>query len=419
MISKNKIFNKKAFLIIAAVLLLSCGFSVQNVLAANDYPTLQADIATANSLISANASEGTTPGQHTIGALATLQSAVSAASAVNPTDDPDTIIGPADAALTSAIATYNLAIVPPSNISSLTATIATANALINSASDKTTPAVLTLQAAVSSASAVANSAQPQSVIDNADNALNTAIGTYSSNSNNGNNGNNGNNNNNGGGSVSGSLGGGGGDYMPINGACGSASGLTYTAAPAENLCSAGSASAISGSGPWTWICNSTNGAAPSPTCTANKQTGIVLSAETVAPDSNQELADEIKAKIADLEAQLALLRKNEAVKNITPANVSTSTEENNSQVTEPTEQITPEANPDGQVANPTQPEVSVNPEAGSLPNSGVAGLSTNGSRGFRYFAIALILLIIGYGVYYFTKNKENEGELPPPPVAPR
>jgi hypothetical protein len=413
MISKNKILNKKAFLIIAAVLLLSCGFSVQNVLAANDYSTLQADIATANSLISANAPEGTTPGQHTIGALATLQAVVSAANAVNPTDDPDTIIGPADAALASAIATYNLAIVPPSNTSSLTATIATANALINGASNKTTPAVLTLQAAVSSASAVANSAQPQSVIDNADNALNTAIGTYGSNNNNGNNSNNGNNGNNGGG-------GGGGDYRVINGVCGSANGSTYTAAPTENLCSAGSASAISGSGPWTWICNSTNGTVPSPTCTANKQTGIVLSAEIVAPDSNQpdsnqELADEIKAKITDLEAQLALLRKNEAAKNITPADVSTSTEETNPQVTG--DQVTPEANPDGQVINPNQPEVSVNPPSDSTPSIETASLSSNGSRGFRYFAIALIILIIGYGVYYFTRSEDKE-ELPPPPQSP-
>ena len=43
---------------------------------------------------------------------------------------------------------------------------------------------------------------------------------------------------------------------PINGACGSASGAAPAlVAPSANLCSTGTATAVSGTGPWTWGCN--------------------------------------------------------------------------------------------------------------------------------------------------------------------
>ncbi len=41
---------------------------------------------------------------------------------------------------------------------------------------------------------------------------------------------------------------------PINGLCGSANGQTYTTAPTADLCSAGTASAMTGTGPWYWTC---------------------------------------------------------------------------------------------------------------------------------------------------------------------
>jgi hypothetical protein len=45
----------------------------------------------------------------------------------------------------------------------------------------------------------------------------------------------------------------------VNGACGSANGVGTSAAPTTGLCSAGTASAVSGSGPWTWSCAGSNG----------------------------------------------------------------------------------------------------------------------------------------------------------------
>ena len=45
----------------------------------------------------------------------------------------------------------------------------------------------------------------------------------------------------------------------INGACGTANGMTLSSAPTANLCSAGTASSVSGSGPWSWTCGGNNG----------------------------------------------------------------------------------------------------------------------------------------------------------------
>ena len=45
----------------------------------------------------------------------------------------------------------------------------------------------------------------------------------------------------------------------VNGACGSSSGADLTSAPTSNLCSAGTASAVTGSGPWNWTCMGING----------------------------------------------------------------------------------------------------------------------------------------------------------------
>ena len=45
---------------------------------------------------------------------------------------------------------------------------------------------------------------------------------------------------------------------PINGKCGSSGGAMLSSAPTTNLCSAGTASAVSGTGPWTWNCSAQN-----------------------------------------------------------------------------------------------------------------------------------------------------------------
>jgi len=46
---------------------------------------------------------------------------------------------------------------------------------------------------------------------------------------------------------------------PLAGVCGSAAGTNMTSMPTNNLCSAGTASAVVGSGPWAWTCSGSNG----------------------------------------------------------------------------------------------------------------------------------------------------------------
>ena len=57
--------------------------------------------------------------------------------------------------------------------------------------------------------------------------------------------------------------------VPVNGACGSASGGSSASAPSANLCSTGSASLVSGSnGAWGWTCMGENGGTASNACAA-------------------------------------------------------------------------------------------------------------------------------------------------------
>ena len=44
----------------------------------------------------------------------------------------------------------------------------------------------------------------------------------------------------------------------VNGVCGSANGTTVSSAPTADLCTAGTASSVEGSGPWTWSCAGSN-----------------------------------------------------------------------------------------------------------------------------------------------------------------
>ena len=66
---------------------------------------------------------------------------------------------------------------------------------------------------------------------------------------------------------------------PVNGVCGSSDGLTYTIAPSSNLCSSGTASTVTGTGPWTWECQGVSGGTTA-TCHANIQTYAITSIVT-------------------------------------------------------------------------------------------------------------------------------------------
>ena len=47
--------------------------------------------------------------------------------------------------------------------------------------------------------------------------------------------------------------------VPLNGGCGSANGTSQSNAPTSGLCSSGTASVVSGTGPWNWSCVGSNG----------------------------------------------------------------------------------------------------------------------------------------------------------------
>jgi uncharacterized repeat protein (TIGR02543 family) len=47
--------------------------------------------------------------------------------------------------------------------------------------------------------------------------------------------------------------------VPVNGACGGSHGQSFGSAPSANLCSVGTAGAVSGSGPWSWACAGSGG----------------------------------------------------------------------------------------------------------------------------------------------------------------
>ncbi len=59
------------------------------------------------------------------------------------------------------------------------------------------------------------------------------------------------------------------NLAPVNGICGPSNGSNFYSAPSSNLCAAGSATGVSGSGPWTWSCNGLNGGSAA-SCSANK-----------------------------------------------------------------------------------------------------------------------------------------------------
>ena len=76
--------------------------------------------------------------------------------------------------------------------------------------------------------------------------------------------------------------------VPVSGACGSTNGMAVKTTPVANLCSAGTASAVSGTGPWTWSCGGSNGGTTA-SCSASVATPTVVSSPngTTIPSATQ------------------------------------------------------------------------------------------------------------------------------------
>ena len=58
--------------------------------------------------------------------------------------------------------------------------------------------------------------------------------------------------------------------IPVNGVCGTSNGGMVATAPTTNLCSTGTASTVTGSGPWSWTCSGSNGGTTA-SCSASLQ----------------------------------------------------------------------------------------------------------------------------------------------------
>ena len=76
--------------------------------------------------------------------------------------------------------------------------------------------------------------------------------------------------------------------VPVNGVCGTTNGMAVKVTPVANLCSAGTASAVSGSGPWTWSCGGIAGGKTA-SCSATLATPVVVTSPegTTIPSASQ------------------------------------------------------------------------------------------------------------------------------------
>jgi len=74
---------------------------------------------------------------------------------------------------------------------------------------------------------------------------------------------------------------------PVNGTCGSSNGIAVSSAPTTGLCSTGTASAVGGSGPWSWSCTGSNGGSTAQ-CSAPQHTASIGPATNLhyAPNGN-------------------------------------------------------------------------------------------------------------------------------------
>jgi hypothetical protein len=76
--------------------------------------------------------------------------------------------------------------------------------------------------------------------------------------------------------------------VPVNGSCGTTNGMAVKTAPVANLCSAGTPSAVSGTGPWTWSCGGSHGGTTASCSASVAAPSIVASANgTTIPSATQ------------------------------------------------------------------------------------------------------------------------------------
>jgi hypothetical protein len=75
------------------------------------------------------------------------------------------------------------------------------------------------------------------------------------------------------------------NVSPTNGACGAANGVTLGQAPTTGLCTTGSASSVSGTGPWTWTCSGTSGGTTA-SCSVTKANGPYTVAQVATHTSS-------------------------------------------------------------------------------------------------------------------------------------
>jgi hypothetical protein len=84
-----------------------------------------------------------------------------------------------------------------------------------------------------------------------------------------------------------------------DGACGSANGVAVSSAPTANLCLAGTASTVTGSGPWNWTCSGSNGgttaSCSAPLSSSSGSSGSGASASNLLPSASNAIANWQKA----------------------------------------------------------------------------------------------------------------------------
>jgi outer membrane protein OmpA-like peptidoglycan-associated protein len=105
-----------------------------------------------------------------------------------------------------------------------------------------------------------------------------------------------------------------------NGACGAANGSTMATAPASGLCSAGKASEVKGNGPWTWVCEGT-GKGEADDCSASVAPNSVASKPKT--EAEVQLSDEatlsaLVASSAPAEPERAAVKEEPAAVPVVP-----------------------------------------------------------------------------------------------------
>ena len=76
----------------------------------------------------------------------------------------------------------------------------------------------------------------------------------------------------------------------VNGVCGSSNGATLTSAPTANLCSAGTASSVTGRGPWNWTCAGSGGGTTASCSAQLRSDSVVAPTITTQPQSQSVTA---------------------------------------------------------------------------------------------------------------------------------